>query len=265
MENQITSNWIDRYNSGDLSDEERSYFEESLKKNPLLIQELRLDTELERFLADKELLKFMYQISDLSSKSSKKGVKLKKIRFVAAFLGMVAILATLAEFILIFEIEPASFRSHNYNVDHTSGYISDGKQAICLKDTRKKSFPPPEKIGINPGNRLAENAYTVLPEYELLVGSEFRSGLVNIILPEPEISVKEHDKIFFMWESIDNETHSAIALVLTNNKGKKLIEIGNQPLSGSLSLPADTLGRGLFYWKILLQDDIVKMGKVAVY
>jgi hypothetical protein len=263
METQITSNWIDRYNDDELTESERKLFQEKMKSNSLLRKEQQLDQKLNAFLADKELLDFMEQIRDLPTKSRSALKRLKKILFAASFLS-------LSFAVMIFVINyygSSAFLWHRTETRRPDANfrqpLGSGQNTTSLQP----ESPEGEKVYPSTCQNLSgeTDKYQCLPEFELLVGSIYRGTMLKMVLPDSDSSIGQHGMILFQWEIPEFDEQVSFTIEFVNNKGKKVFESPVLTDTNCYPLYADSLGTGLFYWKILAHEDIIKMGKIAVY
>ena len=62
MEKDITCDWIDRYNEGELDEIERAYMQQLMRVNPWLQSEVLIDASLNRFLEEEDVLDLMNKV-----------------------------------------------------------------------------------------------------------------------------------------------------------------------------------------------------------
>ena len=75
------------------------------------------------------------------------------------------------------------------------------------------------------------------------------------------ISIPEGTEVFFSWQ--DYERTQEVHIIIMNNQGIPVFEI---PIEHGSSYILKTKGfrKGLYYWKIMMDDDLVLMGKFAL-
>jgi hypothetical protein len=121
-----------------------------------------------------------------------------------------------------------------------------------------KTFMPAD-----PGYKLAMLAhnYEPLPEYELLVGSVTRSHQFSLISPRLNTAIPAESEVQFSWRYGNGP--GQVTIQILDNHG---VMISEKHISQGRNYCLKTQGllRGLYYWKILLGDDMVLLGKLTI-
>ena len=63
---EITSDWVDRYNDNELSENEKALFQNLMQNNPLLRTEVLIDAHLNRFFMDQDAMDLMEKVRSVT-------------------------------------------------------------------------------------------------------------------------------------------------------------------------------------------------------
>ena len=256
----ITSDWIDRYHDGELGEPEKRYFLKQLDKNQLLRAEVNLDARLNSLLSDGDILELMDKVQEVTRKR-KEGTRLRKPLLVAAAIVCLLILGTLFYFI---EQKPASVQtSEQHQITRSLHKVEKDQVAV----EKSKDMTPPMQAAkpAVPHDHmqmplLAEN-YRPMAEFELLVGSVTRSTGLKLIAPAALTVIAAGTSVRFKW--ISQASQPEVILMLMNNHGRLVCEI--QTLhNDEYTLQTRGMPPGLYYWKIMYEDELVTMGKITL-
>ena len=244
---------IDRYTAGEMSEAERSCFEEILQTHPLLRAEVRLDRELTRCLEDHEAMAFAQQLHALRNQPRKKGFPLRYLSLAASLLLLVSI--TLFIFYQKKAWIPEFYRQRG------SDELIDRKVTqhpfSCFNTSRLQQKLTPVTRRQMMKNRALAQHFRPLPEYELLIGSISRSFSLKVLSPKSRLTLPYQSTITFEW--VAPGTCSFLILQITDNKGKKVFDTA--PLQdNSYLLNTGNFRRGLYYWKLIQDEELVSMG-----
>ena len=109
---------------------------------------------------------------------------------------------------------------------------------------------------------LAEN-YKPMIQFELLVGSVTRSNQFRLIAPATNLQIDAGNPVRFEWGH-QNKAHP-VTIALMNNRGALVFEtLLLQEDTYIYILKTKTLHKGLYYWKIMIDDEMVIMGKLTL-
>jgi len=108
---------------------------------------------------------------------------------------------------------------------------------------------------------MARN-YEPMPELEMLAGEVTRSGMFKLISPPLDIAIPAQTEVPFAWRTDGNG--GSLELVLLDNHGVPVLGV---PLGGRRSyiLTTNELPGGLYYWKFIMGDGMVLMGRLTIY
>ncbi len=255
----ITNDWIDRFNEGELGEEELQYFSAQMVKDPLLRAEVRLDAQLNKLLADRDMMELLEKIQVVAGKHG--GTRhLFRPWLVAASVIFLAGAAVICYLVLhkpaillaggtredIVHVAPPA--QNEEKVDRTPVYKSP---------VTSRNIPLSGKQG-----RLLAEHYRPMTELELLVGSATRSSQLTLTSPRPRVSVKAGQPLRFAWNL--SGTLPVIKIVLMDNHGISHFE--SKQLSGrEYLLQTRGFPPGLYYWKIVEEDEWLTMGTLTIY
>jgi len=248
---------IFRYTEGSLTEEEMKTFRQLMEKDPEIRDRVALDQELTRFLQDKDLLRFRGFIE--KNKPGPAGCCSRKWMLMAALLLVLVAVGTWVAIGPPRDYVPTPFLRFSQPQPSAPSGSSGFRKPIFSRQT-SSGFP-----GIQSDTGFAEpvllaGAFAPLPWMEGLVGEATRYSGIRLISPEFSISVTRGDTIRFSWNDGD---YGMIDLVFTDNKGQTVWKKSH--LEGKTYLViADAFSPGLYYWKLLLDEELGFVGKVKV-
>ncbi len=260
MDTQITSNWMDRYIDGDLSESERQLFQLNLRRNSLLRKELLLDAQLNRFMEDTETIELMRKIRKITDKP---GLVNRKYTIAMIAASVFCLIVFGASYLLLRQDPSDSLLVYQKNMVQEN-YIPDGPRSVVqkIRDVRKipkVSLGYSQKLALRPG---MDDNFTPMVEYEPLVGAVTRSSGIVVISPEPEVKTYLNHAVPFEWGGLI--ASDSVNIVIVNNKGTSVLSSSLSAQSRKYLLETGKTGRGLFYWKVLVNDEIIMMGRIIV-
>ncbi|MGA3014769.1 MAG: hypothetical protein ABSD71_12145 [Bacteroidales bacterium] len=249
---------IDRFNNGELSGEEFDDFQELLKANPRLRNEVRLDKELNEILADSDLLEFRKTILSVQKKRLKgKGPGLQSYLLAASLL-------------LFIGIEIFLFMNNSrQNMLNRSGAVTNNQPAI--KEVIKGNITENEQINsksqdermdkISPKAKQAIAAsFKTNPSFENIIGTTRNAGAFKMEFPKMGARLIENRAIVFRW-SMHNKANNILKII--DNSGSEVYTSGLIEEKSYILSPG-ILKKGLYYYKIIEKDEIVFFGKFYV-
>lgn len=247
-ETEITSDWIDRYNDGELSESERIIFEDRMKTSPLLRSEVHVDAALNRLLNDSELLDVLHKINVARGKKRNKGSELSRLVAAACIICLAIFGGT---FLLNRDAgQPGIFAERSIS----PAPVCNIQRDTCMDTTGTINIAARRSIA------LATN-YIPLPEFEPIVGYATRTTLLRVTSPQPKATIPSGGALVFNWESM--RTPLVVELEILDNRGVKVFAVHIADGS-SYSFATSGLPDGLYYWKILANDDLAMMGKFLI-
>ncbi len=259
-EPEITCDWIDRYNDEDLKDKDKLVFEKRMLDNPFLRSEVEIDANLNRFLRDKDLMDLMDQITAASTKNAKGGRHFNYLLLAASVLclvligGLFYLIRSTAKPSMLCAVQHPGHRVQSMYEEKPEGM--KGMQKI-LSQGHDCSFEHSHLINTD----FNEKEFKPLAEFDLLTGSATRANQFKLIRPDVNTCIASGTEVLFAWR--DCSRNGSLFLVMMNNQGIPIMEI---PLHRARYYTLKTAGmrRGLYYWKILEDDDLIIMGKLIL-
>lgn len=265
--NEKIHEWIDRFNDNELNGEELKDFLELLKDDPALRAELRLDKELNELLQDKGLLSLRKRIIQVRKDREDRGTG-RKVFLLAASVLIILVLSVVLYLVVGLKTRDDKILQTNNNpangirVNKNSspelkyGKNNPGKQQL-INDTLSKN-----RHGIfNHQNQpLIASSYKPFPPFENLIGTHLRSEYFKLIEPFSGSHFKTGSTILFSWQT---DISHPLTLVIMDNQGQRIFD--SHPVHDqSLKVPSGILKNGLFYFKILREDEMVYFGKFTI-
>jgi hypothetical protein len=255
--------WIDRYNNSDLSGEELVIFLEMMNRDYRVREEVLLDYELNSVLKETDILDLRKKIQKICSEYPVRKNLNPRIILMAATL------------VILFSIEYAIFyltRQTNRANKPEFGYFQNSpwqKEIDQLKSgfiyskdvyaTLQKDIPAAFVIGEK------GNAFDLFASFqpntalENLIGT-IRSGNFLMLKPQKVATFTRASILIFSWKTLNPE---ATSLIVENNRGIVVYE-SDSNFNPSVSLNAAFLNLGLFYYKIIQNEEVVYFGKFTI-
>jgi len=253
----MTSDWIDRYNENELTGGQKKHFQKKMYDDPLLRQEVLLDAKINQLFGDEDVLDLIDRVRHVTGMARRRSRLIKRLLIAAS---VTCLLATGAIFYFL-EKQPGLSVVHRKQqvgttVNQANQRSLSGNRAgekAEVKDLTQTG--PPGRVPL-----LAEN-YRPLAEFELLAGSVTRSNQLKLVEPAMNLSVPVGVPVRFKWIAPGN--HSLFSIVLMNNHGIVVSE--SPPVKGDqFLLKTQGLPGGLYYWKIVQDEEWVVIGKLAL-
>ncbi len=259
MNPELPGDWIDRYSNDELNESELVTFREWMRVNPILRSEVNLDASLTRFLQDAEIIDLMNKAKAVSRQKSESSPLMNFLLVAASFLCLALISGLFYH--MNTRDRPAGTPARP-NVSQAIQIHSENYRDREAANVGKKQF---QKLwmkteSVKPG-LLADN-FKPMPELELLSGSVTRSSQFVLSSPNTDLDIPADTEVLFSWKYADNE--AAVMLVIMDNTGNQVSQ-NRLCSSGSFSLKTKGFREGLYYWKILTNDDLIIMGKITIY
>jgi hypothetical protein len=255
--------WIDRYNTNNLTDEEFRLFIEMVNRDPRLKEEVLLDSDINTFLKGTDLLELRKKISKVCAERPGRKNANPGIMLMAA---SVVVLVSMG-WMMLFILHPQPLTP-----------VTKFKGVQNTKTTTKKGTPglkeekPGELVGVKstdqmqhpPGSFQAQHdllaCYQPDKTMENLIGTTNRAAGFMLVKPEQNSIFFPGSIILFHWVTDPSEETS---LIVENNRG--IVRYASESnTKQSVCLNASFLGHGLFYFKILRDDEIVCFGKFVI-
>ena len=258
---------IDRFNDNELNGEELKEFLELLKDDPTLRAEIRLDKELNEMLQDEGLLSLRKKIIEIRKDREDRGV-VRRIFLLAASILVILVVSFILYLVL-------GLKTGNNKILQTNNGLANGlpinknsslelinrknnpgKQQL-MNDTLSKNEPG---ISGKQNQSLIAANYKPFPPFESLIGTHIRAEYFKLIEPLPGSHFKTNSTILFSWET---DISHPLILEIMDNQGQLIFD--SHPVRDKLlKVPSGRLKNGLFYFKILKEDEMVFFGKFSI-
>jgi len=249
--------WISRYNEGTLEGNELERFLEILKSDPEVRIETDLDKELTEFLKDGDLLAFLKVVDEVRLKR-RRGVGMNTLLMAAVMLILIAI---------------GSFWIYRYTLKglnrfpitfsqgrNTPQYLGDTQSGSIFLNRTSPGYPGLKWIKEGMDIGFPATNFTPLPYLEGLVGIAMRATNLSLLSPAFSIRINPGDTVTFQWMRTGTPI---LSIEIIDNLGNRLWTFAK--LNGrELDLNTSQWKAGLYYWKLLTDDDIVYVGKITV-
>ena len=259
IEKQKISEWIDRYNDNDLPAYEHLQFVEMISRHPVLRAEVRLDKELNTIIENEDILDLLHKLEKVRKSTKKSGSGFSFFLLAASFLALIATA------ILVFLFLPDPYKSFYYKVSAerpVAGHPSaSGKLSRYLNLSKTSKCLMPVTRYENDINRQLIASYQPLPELELLIGASARADDLHILSPQPRISLPDGSTVLFEWNPVHEEVN--LTLEIIDNTGS-VLSTRHLPNSGRFILDTVFLGKGLIYWKLIMDEEIIYLGSIIL-
>lgn len=176
------------------------------------------------------------------------------LKITAVFLLIIGI-SSLVYYVFIYE-KNINIKNNKlvYSADSLGKYRSD---SISQK-SKETGFISKKEFKSSKNNALAMNMKeSVL--FESLIASHYRSNDLEVSFPPLNHPFSLGKAIVF---KINGDISEPIALFIFNNEGKRILEKGN--ISVNCVVLTQKLSTGLYYWKLLKDDNLIQVGKFIV-
>jgi len=247
---------IDRYNNGELTDDELSVFLEMIKNNPRLRDEVKLDHDLNDILADTDILELRKVIISVQKKHSKgKRPDLYLILLAASLLLLIGI-----EIHLFMDKTRHNPTDKSIVMTPLKIKVQDYHQQVNKPDLKMET----KNHGIaaadqKPELKIADNLIKN-PSLENMIGTTRNAGYFKILSPIGDHHFCEKEGITFEWTWNGS---NKVELKIIDNKGANIYESGLLS-QNKISIPVGAIKPGLYYFKILQKEEIIYFGKFVI-
>jgi len=193
---------------------------------------------------------------ELAAERSELHNKKTRTLFLPVFLRVAAVLLIVCSIaLLIFRIQQNKTPQNLYASDTVSAGNSNQSAETLVADTVARG-PLPER-NINPaGNDLLAESFIPSPVFESAVHDLYRSSGIENPVPADSSVVDFMKPVTFSWETRGNGN---ILFILRTNKGLIVRkEQGKPPLTFAPEK------KGLYYWQLIADDEVVHTGRLLV-
>ncbi len=134
---------------------------------------------------------------------------------------------------------------------------TSGSQDI---NTRSKGSAPTREEKVSDGSNLEDNpAYKESALFESLIASNYRGENVEVFAPSENQTYTPKDSIYFKF---NRDNKDRIDIKIYDNQGKKIYQINN--ITGNNCVLDRKLTYGIYYWKLEINNKLVRVGKLVI-
>ncbi|MBC8314119.1 MAG: hypothetical protein H8E51_01335 [Bacteroidetes bacterium] len=248
---------ISRYNEGTLEGDELERFLELLRSDPDVRLETELNKELIEFLNDRDLLAFLKAVDEVRLKRERNS-RLNYLLIAAVMIIFVAVGC-----FWIYQYSMNRFNRFPMAINQgreTPRYLEDDQQESVFSNWTSPGYPGSKWQKEVVSSEILSIALTPLPYLEGLVGEAMRSTKLSLLEPPFSLRINPGDTVTFRWLRTETAT---LSIEIMDNLGNRLWIV--EKLTGDkMNLKTSQWKTGLYYWKLLADDDIVCIGKITV-
>jgi hypothetical protein len=254
MEREKINEWIVRYNEGTLEGEELETFLLMLKDDPDLRKEVRVDQEINRMLEERDLLEFREAV--LKARQGKPSGRTGWLLLAA----MVLVLASVGGYVIYQALFNGKLPVSKQSVTEARSDSVSSNETPDHKGQSVGHNPKPEdSIASHHRMMLAEN-FVPLTSLESLVGVVTRADGIIVEKPAYVLNIRQGAEVRFRWNTQEN---APVEVMFFDNRGNKILSSGKTHDREYL-LVTGVLKQGLYYWKLLKNDQLVTVGKIRI-
>lgn len=143
-------------------------------------------------------------------------------------------------------------KTENMNVTNNSfsqNHINEGDSIVHSNNKRDEN----ELFAHN------DSKYKPNELFESLLESELRGSGFEVYTPGKNVQLNKNEKVVFTWSNPDK---LSLRLIVFNNSAEKIFEADE--IKGEAYKINSTFLPGLYYWKIIRNDELLKIGKFIV-
>jgi hypothetical protein len=253
--------WIDRFNNGELSNEEVKTLLEMAKNDPRLREEIKLDLELNSILTDEDILDLRKKMLTLSKiRLERKGNNLKFYLMAASLLLLLGI----GLFLFFYNVNRSSNAKPGENTlsqkNHPPTKQSPAYQQINSSKTSSDTANRGNTISTEQRGTNLLASYDKNPSLENMIGTTRNAGNFAMVFPLNDYHCSVNADVRFEWLP---EGPAEVELRIMNNFAILVHESGTIK-KNTYSIPPGKLKQGLYYFKILSGDEILYFGKFTI-
>lgn len=256
---EITNDWIDRYNENELNEDEKAFFRKRMEDNPLLRTEVLIDACLNSLYQDEGTLDLIKKIHSVSHKTDHGDMMLKYFLIAASLLYLIA----LGAIVNLMQIDPVGLSDNSYRRSMETRHRSAGRlfpMDFLKVPAQVRKITPVTRREISHKNYLSLN-YKPMAVFELLVGSVTRSAHLRVIAPTAILKIPACASVIFKW--VYQNRVLPVNIVVFNNRGTLVFETPAL-LTDSYVMNMKDWPGGIYYWKIIIDEEMIFMGKFTL-
>ncbi len=257
IEKERMSEWIDRYNTGDLQEPELTLFRKMFEVDPVLRVHVSIDRNINKMLKNSDLLEFIEKVRQIEAQPEKN--RARKYLCIAATVLL----------LLSVGIITRCFDQVGRHLPGITGVMSNRHPSApmylglyALKQSRANKNTVSASRNIQSEKNLLAANFRPVAEYELLVGGVARCENFRVQSPQARLRIPHGGVVHFNW--IAGTILSPLTLELLDNKGFVVIP----PLTmqgNSYQLSTEQIGSGIFYWRIMSDEGLLMMGSLTLF
>jgi hypothetical protein len=251
MKRDQINEWIVKYNEGTLEGRDLEEFMKLLAEDPEIQKEVGVDREIDKMLQEKDLLEFRQAI--LKAREANPSRKLRWFLLAASL----AVLLSAGGFMLYRTLflkgsndrmpgKPASF-SEMVSKDGQNARNKSGSEMTADSVAEQK-------------NQLLAERFVPLNSLESIVGESTRADDILVQGPASDLKIRCGDSVTFYWKA---ESPAPLDICLLDNHGTKVMSVRHSGVT-KYFLKTANLKPGLYYWKLLKDDQLVTAGKIRL-
>jgi len=256
---EITNDWIDRYNENELNEEERAFFIKRMELNPLLRTEVLIDECLNRLYQDEGTMDLMKKIQLARQKPDPRDGRFSCL-LIAASLLYLLVLGVILKMVVI-DPDDIVAKGQSRRDEPGNSPATKAVSVVFQKNHAAVTNPRPQTWNENSQKLYLAMNYTPLPDYELLVGSVTRSAGIELRSPIATLNIRQGTPVKFKWVYQDKRV--PVNIVVYDNRGRRIFETPVL-LDDSCKLVTKYWPGGIYYWKIITDEEMICMGKIIL-
>jgi hypothetical protein len=250
---------IEKYILHQLSNKQVDEFEEHLLYCSQCRDEL---VELKKTIGLVQYSAKIYKNQDVPDELNKVSNKTVEIRTMKAWILGSTWIKIAAITLLIFSICSVFYLFHNdsnittiyeKNDEIATSQLNKNTSPITRHQSNTNNIP---KTGQPKTNNKGSESYKESPIYENAIENTLRSGNLEIISPIKSEKLTADKILIFKWKG----EYQKLKLSILNNKEKTIFE---KPVQSPFQLPV-ALEKGLYYWQLEDEDEVVYVGRFFI-
>ena len=261
------SSLIEAYLSNDISLSDKNKLLELISSNKFIAREFIVRQRINKAIQKKDIMEVREQLNSLVNVRSKTSdVQEPKQAYYASWYKIAAVIILLATVGYLTYLQFGDSLTMNHKQDHSSLQIMEKVSSIDNSEPKKDNG----EMSIQESSKGQEiTKSTKLPENEMLAFNfdesayyesfinNYRSYGIQIEMPLPGSTFDYSSEIQFKWKG---DLINPIELLIMNNR-EELVCQAKVISEFTLKIPLD---RGLYYWKIESEEDLLYLNKFYI-
>jgi len=150
-------------------------------------------------------------------------------------------------------------QDHNSSNNTMPNFANTSKAVELHPNSKAKGDVNLKEDSVNLSNSALASTMKEFPLYENLITAQYRNDEIEIDFPPLNYSFNSQQDVMF---KLKGDIAVPVVLIIFNNRGKKLVEISG--ISKRELKVTQKIPYGLYYWKLLKNDDLIQAGKFFV-